>query len=192
MAISKDYDSISAAAKLSERRSLAILLNEIMEADQSVRYQADKSKRPAIDSLNVEKLASFIERYGFPSFQKTGFFEQSRRGPMMPGTVWQIMWHLRGKETKLDDILLRAVLNGDFPPQDYAVLMDQKGQHYYSALPKDGLKGIDKMEINEERAKIYLDQIDLYEEKLNFQLNDKRFVIIQFMAFALNFAKPVN
>lgn len=187
--ISKDYDSLYAIAQKSTYPTYAKKLNDIYSKDQKARATNEKLNIYYADSLNLIELGKFIKSNGFPSFQRTGFFETLRNSPMNPSIAWLIMWHQRGKYTSLDNVMLDAVKSGDFAPDDYAIIADQKKNLYYTGILKTKDTNLDETEINKKRAEIYLESLEDYRAKLAFQNKDRRFVLVQFMAFAFNFGE---
>lgn len=187
--ISKDYDSLNEVAQKSAFPAYVKKLNDIYSKDQKARETNQKLNIYFADSLNMIELGKFIKTSGFPSFQKTGFFETCRNSPMNPSTAWVIMWHHRGKNTALDKVMLEAVKNGEFPPDDYAIIADQKKNLYYTSILKVKQADLDETEINKKRAEIYLESLGDYRKKLEFQFKDRRFILVQFMALAFNFGE---
>lgn len=192
--ISQSYDSIYELSRNSDRAKYGKKMSPFFIKDQSARTSqlpgelSDASKKS--DLANRKEMADFITANGFPSFDRTGFHDTMRRLDA-PGTFWYLWWHSRPDTTLLDDIALNAVLDGDFPPEDYAILIDQRPQNntggslYHSTPNLYTLTEDELSEVDKRRNEIYLQPLKEYEKKLEYRSKDKRFYLVNPMSYGL-------
>lgn len=203
--VSADYDSLRKIALNSNMHQLALSLDSILNDDQKVR--PDKPGKPQIpeeriimahvDSLNCERLKIFIQRYGFPDYQKVGLFDSALEGKIDGLSTFSLVaWHTRRIYKGLNEMALEAVKKGDFPPDNYALMVDaQDGKDMYMViLPKDPNNSNNKFNlppntaiINQNRHKIYLEDLQVFRRKLIYQDNhDHWFMLTPMWIQALN------
>jgi hypothetical protein len=183
--ITNQYDSLYAVALSSELPVNAKILDSILDADQRVR----KIKKPtaelkfgiiSTDISNLKFLKEYIQKHGFLGYDMVGSFEKVNEGWFHGlGTLWFVLWHTRNISKILNPILLKAVKNGEYNPDEYALIVDMQNpvSVYYNVLPRT----IDKdkkstflpiansSEINKKRAEIFLDKVENYKKKLLYQ-----------------------
>lgn len=202
----QDYVAMHELSTKRPQKVLAEAYNKILEKDQQMRIgmtaptQAQIKQLIAMDSNNVREALVLINSYGFPSYQKVGLHENVTEGYAgSPNTMWLLMWHTRGANHTLNEPVKKAVLEGTFPPDDYAIIIDMqnKTSHYFEVLPrKKDSEGrfifeelLDESQINERRATIFLEPISEFKRKMEYVQNvDKRFYLIPVWAGLLNYA----
>jgi len=160
--------------------------------DQHVRPDPSKaiSQSSILNDMdNRNNMFRFIKEYGFPSFARTGFYDTMRLVDA-PGTFWYVWWHGRGGSTVLDKVTLEAVLDGDFPPDEYAVVMDARSSNealsvFYTVPNLPGLLQPDLEEVDKRRAALYMESLADYKRKLAYRMKDNRFMIVTSACFGL-------
>ncbi len=205
--ISADYDSIFYKSSMNSPMIFyGQKMKPFMDKDQSVRgFIFDENgipiapapegpNRDSSDYENRVSMARYIAEYGFPSFKQTGFYDAMRRLDAS-GTYWYLCWHSY-LDTILPKITLNAVLDGDFPPDDYALYCDIKIQFSENILYNTILDSFYTEKqiqlIDEKRSKIYLDPLKDYIRKLEYRNKDKRFLMLNDFAVGINkFAKLI-
>lgn len=184
--ISKDYDSIYHQREKSGMAAYGKQLAAFYERDQSVRGRHSKHSKEEAKKSDLENILSFktfINKNGFPSFEKTGFFDEGGFSVQMFGTFYLVLWHTRPFKTPLDKIMHNAVINGEFRPDKYAYIIDHRigeDNNRYSMI-FEGQKEITKereIAIDEKRKTIYLEPLADFKKKFNYSLKDKRFELI--------------
>ncbi|WP_448635428.1 hypothetical protein [Pedobacter panaciterrae] len=196
--ISRNYDSLYQRSAKTQMPKWGRILDSLYKVDQRVR--STKSDNIAsVDSLNRTFLSKHISKHGFPGFNQVGFYDKMLGGQAYsPTTFWFVMWHARYQYVALDNVAFQGVMSGDFPPEDYALLMDTKEDPvYYSILKKEVVDGkikfltpLDEKYIDEKRAVIFLDKLSDFKKKLNYMQNgDRRFQFLPVMLVSLNFAQ---
>lgn len=206
--LSSDYDSLYKVALNSSISKYAHVMDSLLQADQSVRKSNHLNDEEVqrllyIDSTNLSFLKNYIKEYGFPSYDRVGLFESCYDGNIQGvGPLWFMLWHTRHTSKMLNETLLEAARRGEFDPDEYALIIDLQAPEsiYYNALPreigKDGKMNFlpvpnEKM-INEKRASIYLDPVDVLKRKLIFQeYGDVWFRFKPYWMSNANFA-PIN
>jgi hypothetical protein len=196
--LSKQYDSLYNVSLKSTMSAWGNILDSIYKVDQKVR-SSDSRKILLVDSNNRAFLSNYIAVHGFPGFSQVGFYDKMLGGQAnSPTTFWFIMWHARYQYVPLDGVSFQALMSGDLPPEDYALLMDTKDEPvYYSILPKEVVDGKIKLlsppnekEVNEKRAALYLDNIADFKKKCDFMQNGgSRFQFLPMMVLFLNYAQ---
>lgn len=184
--LSKYYDSIYAKGEASSMAKYGQLLSAFYEKDQKVRMRSanfSKEEKSESDRENVIALRGFINENGFPSFQRTGFFDKGGFSVQMFGTFYLVFWHTRPFKTPLDDITLKAVLDGAFRPDKYAFIIDHRNNadsNKYNIIftGRSELSPREELKINKERQKIYLESIADFKRKFEYAGNDRRFELI--------------
>lgn len=203
--VTKDYDSLRAIALQGPVPRYARVMDSIFDADQAVRTnyikmsQDDIKLMVARDSANLDFLNSWIRREGFPGYQRVGLFDKAPEGWVHSNSaIFFVLWHTRNLSTVLDALMLQAVQTGEFPPEDYAVIMDGRtgNNKYYSRPPKtvvagevvfDHIPEAQEREIDIERANIFLCSLKDYKRELEFQNKNKLFYFFSGMQLALAF-----
>jgi len=187
--LSKDYDSIynnfqtiKASRKIIALDSLGFIDQMILKSDTNLSAAEIKH----LQFQNLDRLKNWITKNGFPSFKNTGFYEDYNPSPRTLPTDWYLLWHVRPSATQLDDTYKNAVLAGDFRPDLYALIIDQRGEHYWTLLPRDFKESINKYKINDARKQIYLESIDDYIEKIKFSFHNKDFIFLNIFSILLN------
>lgn len=198
--ISRTYDSLWNIAISTEMPSKAKKLDEIFNLDQQGRIYKDvdnitiKENQHILDTDDSTRKLFFLycKEYGFPNFSQVGLFEKRVRQPTATGLPFLLYWHQVFKQNpKLDDLYYNAALNGDIPADQYATTIDRRKIKYFMILRDlETLNPAEIKLINEERAKIYLESINDYRKKIEFQLNHKQFHFVNISAIAYNFSKP--
>lgn len=200
------YDSIASAAQNGIMPKYAKVLDSIYTADQAVRVgnpsQAQLRAMMHRDSVNIDFIKEFVAQNGFPDYDMVGVFERAKTGVVYgDGTIWMLLWHTRHISKELNNILLQAVYEGHFSPDEYALIIDaQEDQSiYYNILLRDAdlskvdfLPTPDETEVNKKRAAIMLDTVENFKRKLLYQ-NQKGhdFYLVLPWAMIANLA-PVN
>lgn len=202
----KDYDSLRAIALLGTMPQYALLMDSVFKADQDAREvyrNLDKEQLRIMagkDSANLAFLKQLIIEKGFPGYQQTGMFEKAQEGWIHSNsTMFFVLWHTRDLSTILDAIALKAVLSGDFPPEDYAIIMDSRtaNNKYFSRPPKNeaedgpGFAAMPEEQekaINKKRAVIQLCCLKDYKRKLEYQNSTNLFYFYSGMHMALVFS----
>lgn len=173
------YDSFQNIGRHSKMYDLAQKLRTIFNEDQAARKDIDESKKAEVqrevfqqvakaDSINIERLKRYIDTFGFPSFEQKGFWLTS--APNSPGVLWLVLWHFRPNPTTLDSLVHNAVLEGRFPPVDWATIIscrkNARDYGYNMDIWRKNSYSVDELNrINKSRAAIYLDPIEDYKMK---------------------------
>jgi hypothetical protein len=208
--LTRSYDSSYRAGANTNMVQYAKIIDSLSEADQSVRksYKLNEQGVNALvltDNSNLLFLKTYIKQNGFPSYDRIGNFEKSIEGNFYsPNSLFFILWHTRHTSQLLNKTLLDAVIQGDYNPDEYALLIDLQRENsiYYNALPRKFSKAgkvvflpVPNLNtVNKKRASIYLDNVENYKRKLLFSENNKPttlFVLIPFWNMATNFG-PVD
>lgn len=192
--ISKDYDSTFQKGERSPLANYGKQLLPFYEKDQTIRMRnskATKEERTRSDKENIIELQKFIGANGFPSFQRTGFFDKGGFSIQMFGTFYLLLWHTRPSKTTLDKIMYDAVIRGEFSPEKYAFIIDHRNDqdsNKYNII-FEGQPNLSKQketEINKERAKIYLEPLEDFKKKFAYCGKDNRFELIHPTVFGEN------
>lgn len=198
--ISADYDSIFYKSAINSSMVFyGHKMKPFMDKDQSVRGLifdengipiAPAPEGPNRDNSDYENrlaMLRYIAEYGFPSFKQTGFYDAMRKSDVS-GTYWYLCWHSHS-DTILPKITLNAVLDGNFPPDDYAIYFDVKrpfsGDMVYYTIPDSFYTERQLKEIDEKRSSIYLDPLKDYIRKLEYCNKDRRFLMLNDFAFGI-------
>lgn len=201
--LSRDYDSLSTIADKSGRLRLANIINGIYNADQRCRpvrrHTTNKEQEIIIrqDSVDCLEMLAFIEKYGFPSYDKVGMFDSCKLGKVeMMGTFDLLAWHMRHATLALNNVALQALRDGDLSPDDYAIFIDAQDttKPFMIILPKDTSGNAGKYPLpadvgpyNERRRSIYLDDLATYREKLIYSNRPGQwFCLVPMWVLALN------
>lgn len=187
--LSKDYDSIYNNFQTIKTSRKIVALDSLGFIDQIILKPDTNLSAAEIKQLqfqNLDRLRKWIVMNGFPSFTNTGFYENFNSSPRTLPTDWFLLWHVRPLTTSLDSIYINAVLDGNLRPDLYALIIDQRGEHYWSLLPKDFKESINRYKINEARKQIYLESIDDYIKKIKFSFHNKDFVFLNIFSILLN------
>lgn len=178
--VSNDYDSFYNSGAISEMPVYGMKLKSILERDQQVRKPGMNNpnllKDPVysmqvkqVDSTNIEDLKVYINTYGFPSFKQVGFWDGT--APNNPGTLWKVLWHYRPYDSNIDSLVIKAVLEGNFRPDDWATIISTRTNaetYQYHMKVWNEVRPLSKKElqkINQSRAKIYLESLSDYSRK---------------------------
>lgn len=205
--ISKDYDSIFLQSSQNSRMKFyGQQMETFYKKDQSVRgVILDKDGRPErpapedpnrlkIDHENRVAMLEYVSLYGFPSFKQTGFYDRMKASDAS-GTYWILWWH-RCPDTSLEPITLKAVLEGDFPPDDYALSIERcrplNGELTYHLTPDTFYTQKQIQQINEKRKQINLDPLEDYIRKLKFYDRDRRFLLLNDYGYGLYKVSRLN
>ncbi|WP_118951599.1 hypothetical protein [Taibaiella helva] len=204
--ISRSYDSCLLVGSRSVKPIYSQQLKSFYAHDQKVRRNGTAGNSASIaDAENRSVIAAFIEKEGFPSFERTGFYD-TMRFLESPGSFYYIWWHSRPQVTILDTLALNAVLNGEFPPDDYAELIDQRilpgmsGSIYKTNFSTASMskalynveqetsahQTIDPKTTDSIRNTIYLEPLEEYMKKLIFRDKDNRFLIVNLTSYGLH------
>lgn len=206
--VAAGYDSIRRKALASGMPGVAAIMDSIYKADQDIRMQVkgrgptleDAQRFAVADARNVAFLKKYSAQHGFPGYEQVGNFEVIRQGYInAPGTFWLVMWHTRHVPPGLGETALKAVLAGQFPPDEYALIMDSQAgarvyyQLFYKAINATGEVAFDpvpdEVAVNRKRAAIYLEPLADLRRKLYYQQKaGYPFLIVAAWVQALNFS----
>lgn len=201
---SKEYDSLLALYEKSEKPKLNTILDSIYRRDQAPRkvQYTNESLRIA-DDKNVDSLIFFINNYGFPSDDLVGLATPC--GGIGFGGIYEFVHlHMRGRTVSyFDSIGLKAVMEGIYPPDEFALNYDFKFYpRKYATLIPEWTHNYNKTEhlpleiINKNRAELYLESLEDYKKKLLFMQNQKpywfSFLLAPQYAFVMNAANNKN
>ena len=147
----------------------------------------ENPNREISDHENAIEMVKYINKNGFPSFNQTGFFDNLKTSDAS-GTYWYLWWH-RCPDKTLLNVSLKAVLSGEFPPDDYALSIDvcllNNEKRTYHAVP-DSSYSVDLLKvIDEKRKSIYLEPLSDYKRKFEFYESDRRFYLLNDFAYGL-------
>lgn len=198
--ISKYYDSVYYKSTMdSSMVFYGKKMKPFMDKDQSVRGFIFDEKgipiAPAPKNKNTENsdhenrvaMLQYVTEFGFPSFKQTGFYDAMKISDAS-GTYWYLCWHSYA-DTTLAAVTLNAVLDGDFPPDDYALFFDVKrpfdGEMVYHTTPESSYTEEQIKIIDKERSSIYLDPLEDYVKKLEYYNKDRRFLLLNNFAFGI-------
>lgn len=205
----QSYDSLHARALKSPLPAFASYTDTIMANDQKVRPGPMMSEEQQLamlhqDTLNIRDMITLIRTLGFPGYDRRGVFEKVQQGWFTgPDVCWLLMWHgkhlLPRHRDTLNGLALEAVLDGELPPEEYALIIDiqQDRPRYYNLLPKEisdsGVRFLpipDEAEVNRERATIYLDKVADYQRKLAYERQkDCAFYFTPMFCSATNYSR---
>lgn len=160
------------------------------------------------DSLNVQKLRSFIIRYGFPTESRIGY---QWNYPAVPPPFDIMLLHDRSWNNRqtIDSILYQNIFLGNFHPGIYSHLKDRScgdgrfkdsislyqrntyscyGTDFTFIIVNDTLycqkPATDIKKINEARESIYLETLQELIVKADFQKKNKHFVLLYGPSFS--------
>ncbi|MBB1642790.1 hypothetical protein [Sphingobacterium sp. UME9] len=203
--LTKNYDSLKSIADKSEKKLLAARYDSIYDEDQRIRKtehktQGEIKKLISEDSANIKNAIRLIKEYGFPSYERIGLFEKGAEGyAAADNCMWMLLWHARHSNHTLNGPVRKAVLAGDYPPDEFALIIDMQADTslYFGVLPRKADKNgkvifeevPDMQAVNERRATLYLESLEEYKRKLNYQKYvDKRFYMSSVWGDILNYA----
>lgn len=209
--VTAGYEQIRQEALQSNMPRVAAVLDSVFAADQGIRIDMENGVTSpeqsgalvAVDCQNVAFLKQYIAQHGFPGYEQAGNFETIRKGyTNAPGTIWLVMWHTRHVPPQLNEVVHKAVLDGRFPPDEYAMLMDSQNEQkvYYELFDKKistdkqvSFEPVpDEEEVNRRRAALYLEPVAALRRKLQYdQKGGRLFSLLPAWVVALNFA-PIN
>ena len=200
--VTSDYDSLREVCLKSDKPRLASILDSIYDNDQRARQNSKEMhvSYEDIDNANVDNICNFVQKYGFPSFEKVGVLEKRTITVGNFGAFSLVMWHVRGRKTRLSTIAHNAVIAGEYPPNEYALISDMRDPKYYMILPEhldmiaptnSSTKetNMDENVINQNRYSIYLESLHDYRRKLDFLKTDNRFIMEPVFALMFNNGK---
>lgn len=206
--VSGQYDSLYAIAATNKMAAYARVMDSILNADQQVRKFKHPTQEQMLaiirtDTNNLAFLKAYIDRNGFPGYEGTGTLEEIQEGLInASSTLWLLLWHSRHISKMLNETLRTAVLNGNFNPDEYALIIDMQETEsvYYNVLPRK----IDKDKhtiflpvpnikaVDQKRALLYLDKVDNYKRKLLYNdIEGNIFRLVPEWAAQCNFA-PID
>jgi hypothetical protein len=129
------------------------------DADEFIKAQKLMTEWWRVDSINIQRLLSLIDEYGFPGEKLVGEEAYKRE-------AFIILLHFDKDQDNsiLKPIIDKALLNGDIEPDDYAWIIDRRlswGQgkkpyYYHMPFGLDKLSEEDINKINDRRRKIGL------------------------------------
>jgi hypothetical protein len=193
-----EYISEALNKKNIKTQELYVVLDSLYQQDQSIREQCKKISSNYysvckdtilyVDSLNLVRLVSEIDKFGFP--------KENEISNYMPGIMPNFLWVICHNKTKISQIITPvledAVSNFSLHPQllsfiwggnedsfqylefglGYSIQLN--GQLYVFELTDLTIK--DKINLN--RKKYMLEDLDSYNKKIKFQYFNKEFVLL--------------
>lgn len=205
----KDYDSLKKVADTGSQKRLATWYDAIIDEDQNIRFKFPPQSKPtkaqvlellSVDSANIKNTIALIDKYGFPSYERVGLFEKVREGYINGyGSIWLLLWHSKKSNLSLNNAVEKAVMNGEYPADEFSLILDMQADSsvYFSVLPRkvnDSGQYIfqplpDTRLINERRASLYLELVEDYIRKLEYDNNaNNKFYLIPTWGRMLNYA----
>ncbi|GEM_PF-1945684 len=171
--LAKRYDSIQSAGKASLDWVMIKACDSFLHVDQAIRKQyVDKSEMGInefrrLDSLNFYGFLDYIDKHGFPAFNKIGFSSMSSASPIQTNVFYLLLWHQRSTifpdsvEHKIRDLIYQ----GQLLPYDYATCRFSS-YDYYGFIPTAALPVSAIERINSNRSKIYMETVAEFKEKM--------------------------
>lgn len=176
--IMRDYDSLFHAGNSNERtKALNKFWVKIHKRDQRSRLlmaqtdQSDTTKMKRLydqmvkdDSINMVEIKAYIETNGFPSFEQSGFHQLG--SPDGFSALDLALWHWRPRATPIDNLILKAIKDGNFPPEEWASIVMARDDKYQTQFFKSGnqLLQADTQTIDKLRNEIYLPKLSDYQK----------------------------
>lgn len=205
--INRDTDSLFHVYKNGPIPERAIAINKIYQKDQKLRIELNRKDKSTIrhmihgDSINLQSLKLLVEKDGFPGYNYVGVADTSMAGYIHgASTYWWLLWHTRNISKALNQLSLQFVKMGDFPPDDYALIIDaQSDSSFYFQIfsrSEDNFEIfkpiLNEEEVNLRRQKIFLEPITEYRRKLNYEKQtNKIFFLTNLWSSVLNNA-PID
>ena len=177
--IASGFDSCYNAGRKSETCKRGEMLKAIFKRDKIVRHELIQA--PALaksadyqmqvresDAITFSALAYYIRTYGFPSFENKGFWDGS--SPNNPSVLFWILYHQRPEETVLDSLVYKAVLRGDFRPDEWATVVayrtTEKKYNYCMRFWQPLSRVVSDLQaVEASRKTIFLDPLEVYKRK---------------------------
>lgn len=177
--ISSGFDSSYNAGGKSKIFTYAMQLREIGKEDQVVRKEVAQNPKlkndrdfqgrlKRSDSIILSQITQFILKNGFPSFERKGFWDGS--SPNNPSIIFWIIYHQRPNSTSIDKMVYKAVLDGDYRPDEWATLIsyrDDERDYCYNIRFWKPLSTVvkDSSAVEASRSIIYLEPINDFKRK---------------------------
>lgn len=196
---------------LSAKPKVRSIIDSLLTIDQKYRGGQSVDTMIYYDSMNIAFIKNYTAKNGFPGYYQRGGPDSISSFPFSMNVFWIIHWHQRGYNSDLDTILLQAVLDGKYEPDNYAMCLGLKENVplYHELLENpwatllyiknkeplpegnflDQIKNntLDIVTINKNREAIYLDKFEDMLQKARYEyLYDQRFHLISSAVFAFN------
>lgn len=172
LTIGTNYDSIQQIGKNNMDQEWLRRSDSFVMVDQDIRKKRKASANikdlAALDSINFNAFLTAIEKFGFPTLQKIGFYAESSSDPLVTNAFSLLLWHQRGAVFNeiIENKLVQYVQNGWLLPYDYVVARPEKYQ-YYGLVPTNDMSVKEIEKINRHRQNIRMESVEEYKAKMN-------------------------
>lgn len=183
--VSSQYDSFyNAGSRDVVAQRWRLFADSIRKNDQEIRLRSTIEEggqltedeynmiMGKVDSVNVERVKNYILKYGFPNFEHKGYWDDS--SPLEYDVLWLVLWHQRPYKTDIDNLIYKAVYDGNYPANDWAVILgarEDEQEHKLNMniwLLPDKLSEKEEQAINNARAALYIEPIMDFKRKWKF------------------------
>lgn len=190
--ISSSHDSIHGIVTQTKMAELAMRVDEFKDQDQNCRRGADTLiPLQVCDSLLQLDILSFIDSFGFPGYETIGIMERDRYQPFMEGAFDLMMFHQRGvPDNEFLNKMWGFVETGELDARTYALrYFCAPCDYYHINIPIDPITESDLQICNKKRSKIYLEPLEDYFKKIEFQRAAKKkteYVLVGTFSYLFN------
>lgn len=190
--ISSSHDRIYSIVTQTQMAELAKRVDAFKDQDQNCRRGADTLIPLDIcDSLLQLDILGFIDSFGFPGYETIGIMERDRYQPFMEGAFDLMMFHQRGvPDNEFLKRMWEAVEVGELDARAYALrYFCVPCDYYHINIPIDPITESDLQICNKKRSKIYLEPLEDYYKKIEFQRAAKKkteYVLVGTFSYLFN------
>jgi len=191
--IAVDFNQIRSLSVDSNMLKFSSFFDDLFQQDQNCRDGSITTNEllEECDDNVMLKLYNFIDKYGFPTFEKIGVFGDFDLTGFRDMQLDMILIHQRsytGK--KIEKIAFDAVQRGEYDVRSFIRFTDYQSNELLTRIPTEPISKEELKEINKRRTKFGLFSVEDYMRRIDYHRNNlttNKFYFVSFWDYGINF-----